>query len=398
MLENEAVTRLRPMAAIVVLVAAMGLHPLAADAADAADVPLPAPDGTFAIGTAVFVWTDEKRTDPVTEDPSDKRRLVVQLWYPAEPSVTPGARPAPYVPELSVVRPLLARELGDAQDLLEHTRTNSIDRAPVSGRVKKYPVVVFSHGMGVPRSYYTMLFEDLASHGFVVAAIDHPHLGFVAVDGKAIPPYPRWTAPPEGGLRDATDEVRDAWWKPGDTYFSDDQRFVLDRLYSLARRDPEGRFTGRLDLRRVAMAGHSHGFLSATCGRDARFAACISLEGVPAMAERRSGFRQPFLAIRDDDASPRETPIYEHVRNVAYDVMIPGAGHNAFLDFPIQAALKLGYKLPAERSREIIRAYLFAFLDQHLNGKKRSLLAEEPSPFGEVRFTVYRPRTGVSNR
>lgn len=64
-------------------------------------------------------------------------------------------------------------------------------------------------------------------------------------------------------------------------------------------------------------------------------------------------------------------------------------GHNAFLDLPIQATSNFGYKLDARRARRIINAYILAFLDTYLKGKKSRLL-EGPSPdFPEVAFTAH---------
>ena len=42
-------------------------------------------------------------------------------------------------------------------------------------RAGGWPVVLFSTGYGLERQLYTGLVEDLASHGYVVVAIDHPH-------------------------------------------------------------------------------------------------------------------------------------------------------------------------------------------------------------------------------
>ena len=42
-------------------------------------------------------------------------------------------------------------------------------------RAGGWPVVLFSTGYGVERQLCTGLVQDLASHGYVVAAIDHPH-------------------------------------------------------------------------------------------------------------------------------------------------------------------------------------------------------------------------------
>ena len=43
---------------------------------------------------------------------------------------------------------------------------------PISGE-KKWPVLVFSHGLGCSRFAYSLICTDLASHGFVVAAPEH---------------------------------------------------------------------------------------------------------------------------------------------------------------------------------------------------------------------------------
>ena len=47
-----------------------------------------------------------------------------------------------------------------------------LKNAPISTE-KKWPVIVFSHGMGCNRFAYSRICTDLASHGFVVAATEH---------------------------------------------------------------------------------------------------------------------------------------------------------------------------------------------------------------------------------
>jgi hypothetical protein len=45
----------------------------------------------------------------------------------------------------------------------------------------KYPDLIFSHGWGLQSPLYTATLEDIASHRYVVAAIDHPYDSAVTV-------------------------------------------------------------------------------------------------------------------------------------------------------------------------------------------------------------------------
>ncbi|WP_251035883.1 hypothetical protein [Paenibacillus sp. ISL-20] len=47
---------------------------------------LPKPDGPEKVGTQTFHFTDLNRDEVLTEDQSDKRELMVQVWYPTENS------------------------------------------------------------------------------------------------------------------------------------------------------------------------------------------------------------------------------------------------------------------------------------------------------------------------
>ena len=52
---------------------------------------------------------------------------------------------------------------------------NNSDNIDTQGRYppKGFPVVVFSHGLGSHFHYYSGICSDLASHGYVVAAVEH---------------------------------------------------------------------------------------------------------------------------------------------------------------------------------------------------------------------------------
>lgn len=356
------------------------------NASQTLEIKLPKPTGSFAVGTVIYNWTDSSRDDIVSENPNDKRQLIVQIWYPAESRK--DAALAPYMPEMSVLR--TAFKQGAVQ--LQQIGTNSALKPNLPQTKNKYPVIIFSEGTGTPRSWYSSLMEELASQGYVVAAIDHPYMGLVAVNGKVVKPFAGWTEPPPGGLANKTDEERDKYWSVSNDQLSADQRFVLNQLEQLNKQDPDKRFKHRLDIKRAGIIGHSQGFISQTCGQDQRFKACLNLDGVPALAERKNGLAQPFMTIRDGEDSPRATTIYENLRNVAYDVVIEGAGHNSYLDLPLLAGYK--YKIDAARSHQIINAYILAFFGKHLQNKDSYLLENSSAEFPEVKFTFYKSKSG----
>ena len=44
---------------------------------------LPKPDGSYSIGTDVFIMEDKNRSEFFTDDTSDYRKIIVQVWYPS---------------------------------------------------------------------------------------------------------------------------------------------------------------------------------------------------------------------------------------------------------------------------------------------------------------------------
>jgi predicted dienelactone hydrolase len=90
-------------------------------------------------GIATLRFYDENRHRP----------LLTEVWYPVEEQV-----PAEPVNGVWVRCP-------EARD------------APISSSLKKYPLVVMSHGNGGDRMNSAWLAEILAANGYIVAAMDH---------------------------------------------------------------------------------------------------------------------------------------------------------------------------------------------------------------------------------
>jgi hypothetical protein len=153
---------------------------------------LPSPTGSFAIGRVTLDWTDSSRVEPLAPDHRN-RELMLDIWYPAEPQSGPRAQ---YLDAAAFERVLGANGLhsllGDratervAAGLIQ---THASEGAPFAGSLKPVPVLIFSHGMGTVTQIHTSQIEDLVSHGYVVAAINHTYDAWLTVfpDGRSVP-------------------------------------------------------------------------------------------------------------------------------------------------------------------------------------------------------------------
>jgi predicted dienelactone hydrolase len=280
---------------------------MAARAQTPATFELPTPTGPSQIGTTQWVITDPSRDE--TFAPGKKRDVEVIAWYPQASAA--GAAGAPYVRDgmeevLSFAR--LAK-LGDAFNGLEFVKTHATLDAPPAVTTARLPVIVFQHGYtGLPSSH-TALMEDLASHGWAVLNVIHPYeaTGARLADGTVVTftddknamragimaVLNEWG--PEGGTMDnitaaADDQEKERLMRG---YFAKlnntdrvvkrwtlDVKYVLDHL---PKDGVAGRVAARLDLSRLAAAGHSMGGVASAqfCVEDRRCKAALNLDGIP---------------------------------------------------------------------------------------------------------------------
>lgn len=377
--------------------ACIGLIAAGPAAAWAFPIPdFPEPSGHFAVGTRVTQWTDPHRPETATADPHDRRTVVVQLWYPARQSPA-GAQRAQYLGrtehEARTVSDALARYSGLPGFLLDgvpRARTHSVFNAPVADGGGRFPVVLFSPGLGGVRTQNTAWAEELASHGYVVAALDHPYdsAAVVLEGGRTINTK---IAPTGDDTEDdqraiETTRVRAA-----------DLSFALTQLGRLDRGASEGPLTGRLDTGRVAVTGHSLGGGAAlqAARQDLRFDAVIDLDGYPRGADLRS-FRQPALALTqaigpetDTRYIPRLTKVLKLSTATSYRLTIPGAAHLSFMDSPLYLppVPSIVGSLGRTESAHVVAATTLAFLDTTLRHKPGDL-AGVLSAYGDL--SVYR--------
>jgi hypothetical protein len=368
-----------------------------------------------------FHWKDASRDELETKSPDDKRELMVHLFYPAEPNAS-GKRAA-YIPDADAMR----GPWNEAQMArITAMRAFGIENAPLPPGTVRYPVILFAPGGGAKGLTYHAFLEDLASHGWVVAAIDPPYnaravrLPDGRVLGNLAPEERGWPA-----TRNRDDERR--FYRERIVHWCRDLSFVIDQLTALDRGN--GPFAGRLDLQRgVGAFGHSRGGQAAGTVRllDERVKGGINLDGMqgpqsfqPVLGDGVGG-KTPFLwmhksippppsdeqlkragkTMADYEAMVKEMvqAVHQHLGTVsggALRVYVdrPGIEHMDFSDEPFWDGNMTAETRPGKlKTIADTRVWVRAFFDGTVRGEWADLkrLAAEPGkPQGEVTPYVF---------
>jgi len=219
--------------------------------------------------------------------------------------------------------------------------------APLSPE-KKWPVIVFSHGMGCTRFAYSRMCTDLASHGFVVAAVEHRDASACVtftMEGST----KHWIP-----FRRITDSEKEYTVRNEQLH----QRVVearraLDVVTSLANGDqvdnvlPQAAdfdlsvWKGNLDLSRPVMAGHSYGGATTllTMATDARFQCGLVLDGwLFPLKDEEVTITQPLVFINTESFMNRDNIAKMKTFLGPEDskaIFIKGSVHQNHIDAPL---------------------------------------------------------------
>lgn len=357
---------------------------------------LPAPTGKYAIGTRILTMTDTSRKEDADPSGQHDREVAVQIWYPALPSHNPRA---PY-------RRRSETSLASSYQSVDWTHSRY--DAPAANALSGFPILLYNPGWNGRRTQNTPLNEELASHGYVVIAIDHPYnSGPVALDdGRVIRPLPS----PELSDDVTTEEALYALINKEVEKETTDTLFVLAQVENM-NNDSTSPFYHRLDVSKIGDLGYSLGGLVAaeSAWRDPQIHAVLVLD-TPLYGEAgKNGITQPFMLIceeltpvppdqlaRMSFGDRRNTKMdqqdYEHQLPLLqkpgnYELEVHGSLHTSFQDAamisPLQSISNAG-DIDPRRMIAILRRYSVAFFDQSLRGIPSPMLSAKTSPFREV--------------
>lgn len=258
--------------------------------------------GTYAIAAARYTYTDEQRAEPYSHN-GERRQVNVVCWYPEN-----------------------------------------------AGSGETFPLVIFSHGgLGTENSNES-LYRELASHGYVVCSVGHPHHAF-------------WTKSEDGRVTFVSLEYfgelqREDAQTDKQGSFRYYQKW-LDTILAKAANGAGGVYA-RVDGARIGVMGHSLGGSAALAMPRQRddIAAAIALEA-PFLYEIVGVEQDEFLWLDEEYPVPvlniysdsswshlsewaqyaRNAALLTNAPQTAISLYLPGAGHFSLTDLSLASPL-----------------------------------------------------------
>lgn len=385
---SEAMARLSSILVLTVF----SLVSLGTTVPDPAGIALPPGTGMDDIGTIDIQLVDYSRPNPFAGDAETPgpRSFMIQLFYPAKHA---NKYPlAPYMPPATAAYHEVM--FGLPNGTMSLIQTNSHQGPPMKHR-RKTELILFSTGYGVSRQAYTTFAEDLASHGYLVAMIDHPYDAPIVEfpDGSVI------LADPEADMSDPE------FFTKLQGIRVDDALFALQLLhYNLTSCIPGVR--SRLRIDDTGMFGHSMGGATAAevMWHDSRITGGINLDGQMGGEGLGSDLARPFLLMGTPDHNRTNdvtwATFWEHQSGWKRALVLADSKHLTYSDFsvlaeafpgagsaftPEELAAMFG-TINARRANLLQRVYILGFFQFALRGAEESLFGGPDVWYPEISF------------
>ncbi|KAJ6151127.1 PAF acetylhydrolase family protein [Penicillium chermesinum] len=287
-------------------------------------IPLPPSTGPCNVRLHASELVDASRTDPY--DPKRGKRAIMVTSF--TPTACGSVSSASYFPNATAT---FEDEFFQAMGLALAPGTfksfhieTQLSQQPSSASRGGYPVVLFSPAAGMSRLVYTVLLQDIASYGFAVVSVDHPH------DANIV-------EFPDGRTVIGTNISTNAQYLAALNVRVKDMSFLLDQIqndsavkeiFPLSKASPN-----LLSLHRASIFGHSLGGATAaqTMFVDDRFAGAST-----------------WMANSTD---PSWSKFWSKSRGWKLELKLAQSKHYTFSDFPVLVdALSI-----SEEARQVVQ-------------------------------------------
>jgi hypothetical protein len=309
--------------------------------------------------------------------------IVVQLWYPVE----------------SAQASLHTRGLSWLTRLLHPTWPPALHGAPLTLTKTTFPFIAYVPGAPGRHDDNTFTLANLASHGFIIAAIDDPYRNGRVEIGVADADAQRAS----GAAADQIEaDIANRVARGVETASA-----LLDALEALKPDGPGGAWAGRFDLKQAGILGNAMGgrVAAETALVDSRYRVAANLDGAP--IRQGAVVRTPYMLMLSDFSMPAPPSTtsqagaarsrlddYRRAQEQAampesHVIEVAGTRQEHFSDrliFPTRLFAGRRQLQSCRRIRAIIDSYLEAFFTTYLQGDPHPLMCVRHSPYPEVRF------------
>lgn len=174
---------------------------------------LPKPTGFYGVATSKIHVLDQDKTEIRFGRQDSPMEFMVRFYYPTLKEHC--SKKMAYLPTVGTVLRNIDKVLGSGVDKFEalnsfhqgypwisYFASKVVSYVPgliatntcedTSTLEDKFPVLIYSHGLVSSHEYSLAIIEEIVSHGYVVAAIEHPfsNLGVEFTDGRFAAPNP----------------------------------------------------------------------------------------------------------------------------------------------------------------------------------------------------------------
>jgi hypothetical protein len=317
---------------------------------------LPAP--TNPVGFTRFKLIDANRID----EKGRHRQVEVLLWYPR--SLSNHGKRKSYLSGHSLRNlPLLNLRFGKnfVKNFISQILTNSYEGAPVSDARDRYPVLIFSHDLGMIPEYYTSLMEHLSGEGYFVFGINHHKISEHSTldtpcKKNSIYVNPlllcRWKMKLASLSRNLVGKSYDEKWAyskkiysasiPFRNHYAEmtaDRTFLINFLEAVnkmmhSNEPPYNLLANRLNMSALGVIGHGWGGSSSidSLVNDQRVKAAINLNGIQISNAVHSIIAKPMLMIYSQQHTGINEGVYFNSGEIDCHT-IEGTSHKSFTDW-----------------------------------------------------------------
>lgn len=320
----------------------------------------PVPAGNYSVGIMNEHW----KNPDIKYEPKERNEFNVQIFYPSNFDKT---RKYAYQPEkIAALKKILPKYFNP---LLSNIYSYAQPNAPISESENKYPIIIYLPGIG-SEDLHNLYLEELASHGYIIAAIEPPHDILVSVfpGNIFIELNPELAKAIKENNREEIYKYRNAAHERWSNYVE----FTLQKLKQL-NEDSQSIFHQKIDLQKIGIMGHSHGGAVALdfCQKNNLCKAGINMDGWTKTYNSSIHFNTPFLFMLSEGMDqPGMSELLQNNQRPDYEqITIQGATHDLFSDKILQKDLKSVLGISKENYNNVIekiKKKITSFFDKYL--------------------------------